>query len=107
MNKKKLHVENVTLYFRKAMTDNKKYLKGEKLNYDENPFEYWLKQLRKKYNDNLTSDDKHYWNLLFDVEMRGKRDLSSIEDSNDDPEYKEWVRNLLENGDSKSKLIFT
>lgn len=98
----KLHQNIINLRFRQAWLEYKKEQSGE-------VFERALRDLKKRFGDDWTKEDQTYFDILFEVNYRGK----SLEDimqkeSTIDPEKEAFIKNQIEGKGvlSKKKLYF-
>lgn len=72
----------------------------------ENPFQHEKNLLKRRLNG-FSVLDEYYWDILYDVNMRGKSlDQIMQEESKKDPDKEDWIKKELEdpNGAFKENL---
>ncbi len=86
------HQNMVNLHFRKAFDE---YANEGMEN--PNPFQKWLRILRGRLGNDFRKEDQWYWDILFEVNVRGKNLEELIgEESKNDPEKDRWIRDFVE-----------
>jgi len=97
------HQNMINLYFRKAFEE---YYGGKSA---ADSFVYWLRELKKRFGKSWTKEDQWYWDVLFEINQRG-RDLQKIaEEEKYDPDKEKWIKQQIEDPNgvfSKKKLLF-
>ncbi len=107
------HQNMIGLYFRKAFQDYQKYMSngwfhtyhdGNKLTIcKDNPFEFYKKQLMIRLG-NFSHIDQWYWDVLHDLNMRGKTFPAILEEIKTiDPDKEAWIKQQI----NDPKGIFT
>jgi len=99
-----LYQRAINLRFRKAWQDNQLHMSGQKLPYDENPYEHWLKKLKLYLKDNFTVNSQYYWDLLWSVNERGGDPAKMAEESTNDPEKDQWIKDFVEGNLHENKI---
>jgi len=93
----------INLYFRNAIQKYSKTNNGE-------IFEDCLKDLKQRFENkkgtNWSSDDQKYFDLLFQINVRGKSYNELMQKAEKhDPEFEMWLKNKIEGNGLKPKLF--
>lgn len=94
-----MHQNYLNLYFRKAFQEYNKTQEGSSIT-------KWLNILKKRLGKTFSKEDQDYWDILFEVNIRGKS-LEDImqESSQIDPEKEKWIKNELNGVFQKPKVM--
>jgi hypothetical protein len=105
-----MHVNKINLYFTRAFEDYQRLQRNEKTKCpkDKNPFDWYLKQLRINLGKSFKEEDMFYWDLLFQVNVRGK-DIDELKNKwkkdLNDPEKDKYIKDFVEGKYQKKIMI--
>lgn len=98
----------INLYFRKAFQENIDYIAGRS-KLEENPFTYYKREFEKRFNRKMSSLENLYWDLLYEINVKGKAISHLLEEAErHDPEKEKFIRKMINDphGEWRKEKIF-
>lgn len=79
----------INLHFRMAFLESKE-------DYNENPYQKWRTIFKKRFKRDFTQIEQYYWDVLFEINVKGKKMEDIIQISSQyDPDKEAWIKNEL------------